>query len=476
MPSAEITPIVALQKEPISTEQLSHATQATSDLVANEIAVIETYLTAIDYQNINITLYFKRDVNYKLKDNMFIFYYSYLIFKHGDLTVIARILPGKKRGSECGFLNRGAYGQVKKVILENQPNKPIFALKSVTRYENELENIDTETNLLHEFDYLFHSIDIDPSDQAYTCRKITSYQATNKHSIDRREHGKRLLLMQFFRGQNVKQEVDQIVQSKLQPTQSKLKMTLQAFLQLLKQVLKLHQKGYIHFDIKADNIMVVGTQWFLIDFGLALRINEKFTPSAVFDNCPSYMAPELQEAYKATDPDKQTVSIHEKMDVYSLSFILEHIVRHYINHSYIILRRLIFDMREKNIAARLTLNEVIECYSGFLSSFQTINALPAAAIVRPLYHTRTRIKRTDEASSNHKNSDNDTDSDTETPHKRPPLIPPAAKKYQPVTWFQRYTNPYQHPAIKNPNDAVDFRETQECVLKPDKTTTRKPAA
>ena len=73
-----------------------------------------------------------------------------------------------------------------------------------------------------------------------------------------------------------------------------------------------HAKGYIHCDLKPDNILVSASdQVFLSDFGIA-RMMDAATSTMVGAGTPAYMAPEL---VRGQDPTAQT-------DIYALGVIL----------------------------------------------------------------------------------------------------------------------------------------------------------
>ncbi|MBX7099708.1 MAG: protein kinase, partial [Myxococcaceae bacterium] len=92
--------------------------------------------------------------------------------------------------------------------------------------------------------------------------------------------------------------------------------TLQLFKQLAQGIDFIHEKGFIHRDIKAHNIMVGPQgQATLLDFGIlrSQRGNDALTRTGVVMGTPHYMAPEL--ALGLTDVD-------HRVDLYALAVVL----------------------------------------------------------------------------------------------------------------------------------------------------------
>jgi serine/threonine protein kinase len=65
-----------------------------------------------------------------------------------------------------------------------------------------------------------------------------------------------------------------------------------------------HEQGVVHRDIKPDNIMLLGDQVLVADFGVARAVSEaqdKLTATGMVVGTPTYMSPEQASADKAID-------------------------------------------------------------------------------------------------------------------------------------------------------------------------------
>jgi eukaryotic-like serine/threonine-protein kinase len=65
-----------------------------------------------------------------------------------------------------------------------------------------------------------------------------------------------------------------------------------------------HERGVVHRDIKPDNIMLLGDQVLVADFGVARAVSEmqeKLTATGMVVGTPTYMSPEQASADKAID-------------------------------------------------------------------------------------------------------------------------------------------------------------------------------
>lgn len=93
-------------------------------------------------------------------------------------------------------------------------------------------------------------------------------------------------------------------------TKSTEKPTKDQWLDLLNAVEAVHDRGYIHCDIKPSNVIATEDALWLIDFGLAQRIRGEHKLKT---GTPGYLAPELIEGGEAVGPWS---------DIYSLGCLM----------------------------------------------------------------------------------------------------------------------------------------------------------
>jgi serine/threonine protein kinase len=97
---------------------------------------------------------------------------------------------------------------------------------------------------------------------------------------------------------------------------------LEVILQMMKEVVKLHQQNYVHGDIKAANFVVdwVRKQVKLVDYGATHKLDEhgQFYPDKLIGTS-IHLSPELREQLKAHLDSKQAVfRLNVKTDAYAL--------------------------------------------------------------------------------------------------------------------------------------------------------------
>ena len=109
--------------------------------------------------------------------------------------------------------------------------------------------------------------------------------------IDMKETGQMFIVMEYIDGKNLEQFIYSEIG--LIPEQRALPM----FLEVLDTVAYLHNKGYLHLDIKSNNIMLQPNgRLKIIDLGIASRMGEASNSTGF--GTPSYMPPEQAEKGK----------------------------------------------------------------------------------------------------------------------------------------------------------------------------------
>eukprot|EP00440_Ansanella_granifera_P062020 gb/GFBE01067238.1/.p1 GENE.gb/GFBE01067238.1/~~gb/GFBE01067238.1/.p1 ORF type:complete len:424 (+),score=95.83 gb/GFBE01067238.1/:1-1272(+) len=86
---------------------------------------------------------------------------------------------------------------------------------------------------------------------------------------------------------------------------------------LVAMVSGLHMAGFVHFDIKPDNIIKVGGEWKLIDFDGAVETQSKVDIRDLLVT-PIYMAPEVARALQEGGQACTSFQASRKMDVWSV--------------------------------------------------------------------------------------------------------------------------------------------------------------
>nr|XP_045589885.1 calcium/calmodulin-dependent protein kinase type II-like [Procambarus clarkii] len=114
----------------------------------------------------------------------------------------------------------------------------------------------------------------------------------------------------------------------LERRQSSVKECLEVVGQVCRTIAAIHARGWIHIDLKANNICVQrtsgGVQATVIDFGLAVQVGTRHR----FRNGDIHMAPEVIKGLPCTTA----------ADVYSIGQLLEEILEYYQIDSHFYLR------------------------------------------------------------------------------------------------------------------------------------------
>lgn len=107
--------------------------------------------------------------------------------------------------------------------------------------------------------------------------------------IDIKEREQMFIVMEYIEGKNLEQYIYQEIG--LIPEERALPM----FIQVLDTVDYIHWKGYLHLDLKSNNVMILPDGKIkLIDLGIASRIKEASSDSSGFGT-PAYMPPEQSD-------------------------------------------------------------------------------------------------------------------------------------------------------------------------------------
>lgn len=91
---------------------------------------------------------------------------------------------------------------------------------------------------------------------------------------------------------------------------------MQIFLEVSKRLEQLHDKGFVHRDLKPDNIILLPRtkNWMLIDFGISARIGELATVGFTV----AYAAPETAQAHVT---GMTAVTVSAAVDAWALGVI-----------------------------------------------------------------------------------------------------------------------------------------------------------
>lgn len=134
------------------------------------------------------------------------------------------------------------------------------------------------------------------------------------------------IVMPYVVGGNLRQQIREIskkIQQGEKEEKQKAKLQVIHYVEDIAKALNhVHDRGYIHLDVKPENILLDDdpnsathdTKALLTDFGLARSLQQPSNDPQVEGGTPDYMAPEQQSA-KRGKPD-------ERSDIYSLGVVL----------------------------------------------------------------------------------------------------------------------------------------------------------
>lgn len=258
------------------------------DLTKEEIEFVQKQLEDVK-ENSRIS---KQDPRLKYKDEPF----RYGIIKNNrDYFFVNKGVKHKKE------LGRGKYGKTKltKKISETEKNR-FYALKV---HRKKLKDVDVEhlAKREHEVLTLLHR-----SHGALVYRD---------ESIN--------IIMDYQQGMNLK---DMLLreQTKTEKKLSKLRY-YDIIINILKETIALHNLGFLHCDLKPENIIVdlINNRLKLIDFGLSLKMKkQKMVRYKSLRYAEKYRAPEINSAYSKS----KTVDYKISMDVFALGVVFQEIL------------------------------------------------------------------------------------------------------------------------------------------------------
>ena len=99
---------------------------------------------------------------------------------------------------------------------------------------------------------------------------------------------------------------------------------------ILKQIQQLHDKGYVHLDIKPDNVLVFGDKCCLTDFGLSEKIGTKC--NKYNSNGKSLLVHIAPERYLSKNNNENLYIAETTMDLWSLKYFFQRLNIHKLDY------------------------------------------------------------------------------------------------------------------------------------------------
>ncbi len=181
-------------------------------------------------------------------------------------------------------IGQGGFGRTFKAIDEDKPSKPFCVIKQffpqmegATAAQKAAELFTQEASALEQLDY-------------QNIPKLLAYFITSD--------GRQYLVQEFIDGQNLKTELER--QGKFSTAQAK-----ELLLSILPTLDYIHQRGFIHRDVKPENIIrrADNRQLYLVDFGAAKVATTDPQMQGTTIGTPEFMSPEQGwgRAYPSSD-------------------------------------------------------------------------------------------------------------------------------------------------------------------------------
>jgi serine/threonine protein kinase len=207
-----------------------------------------------------------------------------------DTSVIPKVaLNYRDVFREVKILGQGAFGMVVKVI--DKKTGKAYAIKKLKSYDNSI----------------FKEIGI--------LQRLKNFKDVVRYYDYFSYRGQLCILMEYIDGVNAGQYF----------TNANLTDYINFAIWLTDIITNLHHLGYVHRDIKPDNIMVTASGYKLIDFGFSCRVNHPTDPLKCplsSPGTPLYAAPELwNQSFK-----KNIGKYYKTIDVYACGVTLYNVL------------------------------------------------------------------------------------------------------------------------------------------------------
>lgn len=207
-------------------------------------------------------------------------------------------------------LGHGASGVVK--CYREKSTSNMFAMKEINIFNStELETLQSEVEILKEISREIESSSIIKYHDSFISKSGTDYLF--------------VIVTEYIEGVSLQDYLNEMIKS---GEYMEMRTILRIAYWLFDTLILLHNKGYIHRDIKPNNIMVddVNNRFVLIDFGLTCsitaRANNILCTNKQFDGTTIFMAPEswniTQETRKRFSPrNRNKIAYLKLLDIWA---------------------------------------------------------------------------------------------------------------------------------------------------------------